>query len=254
MNAPTRSLGEILGNLPAAKSRRSGERVWRNSYYVGQIEHRIWRPFKGNGGTRGVKRWIGAMLQCAREFEKSTRRSRQKNNPGVRNGAIGEIGLAVLETLYQRFLDYKSGQLDPAITTIAEAVGHSYAAVHAALRRLRDAGFLQWVRRSEPIEDADPAGPQVRQVSNAYVAWLLPPIIERMMRNRLGKAPAPDDATWAAEQRAKEWQAMLDEMSSAEFHATTWTGDKLAGETLARIAALLDKERESSRTVETGGI
>jgi hypothetical protein len=253
MNAPTRSLGEILGNLPATKSRRTGQPVWRNSYYVGQIEHRIWRPLN-RGDRRGSKRWIGAMLQCAREFERRTRRARQQQNPGVRNGAIGEIGLAVLEVLYNRFVDYKTGRLDPAITTIAEAVGHSYAAVHTALRRLRDAGFLHWFRRSEPIQDAEAAGPQVRQVSNAYVPWMLPPIIERMVRNRLGKAPTPDDAEWAAEQRAKEWQAMLDEMSSAEFHATTWTGDKLAGETLARIAALLDKERESSRTVETGGI
>lgn len=252
MNAPTRSLGEILGNLPAAKSRRTGQPVWRNSYYVGQIEDRIWRPFNG-GNLRGAKRRIGAILQSAREFEKRTRRSRQMKTPGVRNGAIGQVGLAVLEVLYQRFLDFKTGRLDPAITTIAEAVGHSYAAVHAALRRLRDAGFLHWVRRSEPVEDADCAGPQVRQVSNAYVT-MLPPLIARMVENRMGKAPTPDDADWAQEQRAKEWQAMLDSMSSAEFHAATWNGDKLAGETLARIAALLDKERESSSNAETWGI
>lgn len=252
MNAPTRSLGEILGNLPAAKTRRTGQPVWRNSYYKGQIEGRIWRPFMG-GNVRGAKRRIGAILKSARELEKRTRRERQQTTPGVRNGVIGEIGLAVLEVMYTRYLDFKTGQLDPAITTIAEAVGHSYAAVHAALRRLRHAGFLHWARRSEPIEDAEGAGPQVKQISNAYVL-LLPKPLERMVTHLLGKAPLPDDAAWAREQHAKDWKAMLDGMSAAEFHAATWNGNELAGETLARIAALLDKERESSRAVETGGI
>lgn len=252
MNAPTRSLGEILGNLSAAKVRRTGQPVWRNSYYKNTIESRIWRPFMG-GNVRGAKRRIGAILKSARELEKRTRRERQQTTPGVRNGVIGEIGLAVLEVMYTRYLDFKTGQLDPAIATIAEAVGHSYAAVHAALRRLRHAGFLHWVRRSEPVEDAEGAGPQVKQISNAY-ALLLPKPLERMVAQLLGKAPLPEDAAWAREQHAKDWKAMLDSMTAADFHNATWTGDELAGETLARIAALLDQERESSRAVETGGI
>lgn len=252
MNAPTRSLGEILGNRAAAPSRRTGQPVWRNSYYVGTIEDRIWRPFMG-GHVRGAKRRIGAILKSARELERRTRRERQRDHAGARNGMIGHIGLAVLEVMYNRYLDFRTGRLDPAVSTIAEAVGHSYAAVHAALRRLRKAGFLHWVRRSEKVEDADGAGPQVKQVSNAY-ALLLPKPLERMVAQLLGKAPAPDDADWARQQHDRDWQAMLDSMSSAEFHAATWNGDELAGETLARIAALLDKERESSRCVETGGI
>ena len=252
MNAPTRSLGEILGNLPAAKIRRTGQPVWRNSYYKGQIEDRIWRPFMG-GNVRGAKRRIGAILKSAHELEKRTRRERQRDNAGVRNGVLGHIGLAVLEVMYQRYLDFKTGRLDPAIATIAEAIGHSYAAVHAALRRLRSAGFLHWVRRSEPIEDVEGAGPQVKQISNAY-ALLLPKPLEAAVAHLLGNAPLPDDADWHRAQRAQDWQATLDAMSSSDFHNATWNGDQLAGETLARIAALLDQERESSRTVETGGI
>src|SRR5690606_18490378 len=159
---------------------------------------------------------------------------RQRENAGVRNGVLGHIGLAVLEVLYQRYLDYKTGRLDPAIATIAEAIGHSYAAVHAALRRLRAAGFLHWVRRSEPVEDADGAGPQVKQVSNAY-ALLLPKAMEHAVAALMGKAPTPDDVDWAREQREKEWKATLDAMSASDFHAATWNGDQLAGETLARI-------------------
>ncbi|WP_283419641.1 replication protein A [Sphingopyxis sp. Geo48] len=252
MNAPTRSIGELLAGTAAAKTRRTGQPVWRNSYYKGQIEDRIWRPFMG-GNVRGAKRRIGAILKAARHLEQRTRRERQRQHAGTRNGMIGHIGLAVLEVMYTRYLDFRTGRLDPAVATIAEAVGHSYAAVHAALRRLRQAGFLHWVRRSEPIEDAEGAGPQVKQISNAY-ALLLPKPLERMVSQLLGGAPAPDDADWAREQHAREWQAMLDSMSSAQFHAATWNGDELAGETLARIATLLDKERESSRHVETGGI
>lgn len=252
MNAPTRSIGEVLGGLPAAKARRTGQPVWRNSYYEGTIEGRIWRPFMG-GNVRGAKRRIGAILKSARELEKRTRRERQRQHPGVRNGILGEIGLSVLDVLYRRYLDFRTGRLDPAISTIAEAVGHSYAAVHAALRRLRQAGFIHWVRRSKPRDDADGAGPQVEQITNAY-ALLLPKPLERMVASLLGKAPQPDDASWHAEQQARDWQAMLDSMSSAEFHAATWSGDELAGETLARIAALLDQKRESPSSVETGGI
>lgn len=252
MNAPTRSIGEIMGGLGAAKSRRTGQPVWRNSYYKDTIEHRIWRPFMG-GNVRGAKRRIGAILKSARELEKRTRRARQRDHAGARNGVLGHVGLAVLEAMYTRYLCFRTGRLDPAITTIAEAVGHSYAAVHAALRRLRHAGFLHWVRRSEKIEDAAGAGPQVKQISNAY-ALLLPAPMEHAVAQLMGKAPIPADADWHREQQEAAWQASLDAMSSAEFHATTWSGDELAGETLARIAALLDKERESSKCVETGGI
>lgn len=252
MNAPTRSIGEILGGLPAAKTRRTGQPVWRNSYYEGQIEIHIWKPFAG-GNVRAAKRRIGAILKSAREYDKRTRRARQLRQSGARNGMIGHIGLAVLEALYTRYLDFRTGRMEPAIATLADAVGHSYAAVHAALRRLREAGFLHWVRRSRPIEDAAGAGPRVEQITNAYVP-LLPPVIERAVAHLLGKAPLPDDTRWHRDQQAKEWQRLLDTMSSSEMLQATWTGDALLGETLARLAAALDQKRESRSSVETGGI
>lgn len=247
-----RSFGEIVAGMPAPRSRRTGQPVWRNSYYKGTIEDRIWRPFAG-GSVRGAKRRIGALLKSAREVERQTRRARQAQQPGVRNGVLGHIGLDVLEVLYTRFLDFRTGRLDPAIDTIAAAVGHSYAAVHAALRRLRKAGFLHWVRRSEPIEDAAGGGPQVRQISNAY-ALLVPKALERAVARLLAPAPLPDDASWHHSQHEKDWAQQLASMTSREFLDATWTGDELAGETLARIAALLDQRRESSSNVETRGI
>ena len=217
-----RSFGELVAGIKPPKQMRSGQPVWRNSYYEGQIEDRLWRPFAG-GNMRGAKRRIGAILKSAREMERRTRRERQKAQPGTRNGMIGQIGLDVLEALYTRFLDFKTGRLEPAIATIADAVGHSYAAVHAALRRLRSAGFLHWIRRSRPTDNKDVAGPQVEQITNAY-AMLLPKKLEDMVRHLLGRSPMPEDARWRKEQQAKEWQDMLAGVSASDFLNATWSG------------------------------
>lgn len=56
----------------------------------------------------------------------------------------------------------------------------------------------------------------------------------------------PDDARWHRDQQKQEWSDMLAGLSAVDLIKDTWTGDQLAGETLARIARLLD-ERESSR-------
>lgn len=241
MNA--RSIGEIVANARPAKAFRSGQPVWRNSYTEGQIESRLWRPI-ADGTKRGAKRQIGAVLKAARELERRTRRERQRQHPGCRNGVLGQIGLDVLEALYG-FVDFATGTLEPAVATIAETVGHSYAAVHAALRRLRSAGFLHWIRRSRPTENKGVAGPQVEQITNAY-ALLIPKKFEALIQRLLGRSPTPDDVQWATTQRQAEWQAMLDSLSAQELVTETWCGDQLAGETLARIGRLLD-ERESSR-------
>ncbi|QIG80131.1 LexA family transcriptional regulator [Stakelama tenebrarum] len=254
----------LTGSTPGRESRarfargdspRSGQPVWRNSYYVGQIEERIWRPI--NGGTkRGGKRWTAAMLKAARSFERRTRAERQQVEPGTRNGKLGEIGIAVLEYLYQT-VDYSTGRLEPAIRTIAEAIGHSYAAVHAALKRLREHRFLSWTRRSEPIEDPQPGGPLVRQASNAY-ALLCPPAMKNWLSRLLGKAPTPE---CERDRRAREnaaFELMLAEMTQVERHDVTWTGDAFLGETLRSLAAAVDarekQERESSGNDETGGL
>lgn len=234
---------------------RSGEPVWRNSYYEGQIEKRIWRPFAG-GNLRGAKRRIAALLKSARELERRTRAQRQAEMPGAKNGVLGPIALEVLEVMYNRFLDYRTGRLDPSVATIAEAVGHSYDAVHRALNKLRENGFLHWVRRSRKTEN-EGYGPQIEQISNAYVL-LVPKVIEKMISFIMGKPPLSDDERHRREQQRAEWQEMLNSLSAAEYHTTTWDGDATAGETLARIAAAIDardmKERESFTARETGGL
>jgi hypothetical protein len=236
-------------------SSRSGAPVWRNSYTVGQIEDRIWKPING-GSIRGGKRWAAALLKMAKQLELRTRAERRTTEPGARNGALGPIAIDVLEYLYAT-VDYTTGRLEPALRTIAEATGHAYSAVHAALKRLRHEGFIHWMRRSKPKDDPEPGGPVVEQASNAY-ALLVPEAVKPWLQRLMGKAPAPE---CDADRRARERQAfedMMAGMSAEDRHRTTWNGDDLLGETLRKLAAAVDaretKDCESSTADETGVI
>lgn len=236
-------------------SPRSGQPVWRNSYYVGQIEDRIWKPING-GSRRGGKRWTAALLKAAKKFEIRTREERRQVEPGARNGDLGAVGIEVLEYLYAT-VDYATGRLEPALRTIAAEIGRAYSAVHEALKRLREKGFIQWMRRSEPVDDPEPGGPLVKQASNAY-ALLCPPELRDWLARLLGKPPAPECETTRRERELAEFNRMLDGLTAKELLATTWTGDSLLGETLRNIAAAVDQrdrqQRESSRADETGGL
>ena len=239
-----RSFGDIIKGHSLTKSRRTGEPVWRNSYYVGQIEDRIWRPIAG-GKKRDAARWLGSLRQAARKFELKTRAERQEIDPGARNGALGAVGIAVLDYLYE-VVDYATGQLDPAVRTIADAIGHSYSAVHDALKRLRQHGFLEWMRRSKPKENPEPGGPQVEQASNAY-ALLVPPAMQAWMQRRFGAQPVPDCEQDRRQRDRAELDAMLDGLSAREWLKAVWHGDSRQGGVLANIAARLDlRDRQSA--------
>ncbi|MFT4028012.1 MAG: hypothetical protein QM676_14630 [Novosphingobium sp.] len=240
--------------LERGDSPRSGEKVWRNSYTEGTIENRVWKPIH-DGTARGGKRWTGALLKAARALEYRTRRERREVKPGVRNGKLGEVGLEVLAFLYET-VDFASGRLEPAIATIAEGVGRSYSAVHDALCRLRREGFLYWMRRSRPIDDPEPGGPQVEQVPNAY-ALLVPEPVKDWMHALFRRTPIPGCEEDRRRHEAEAYEAMLNGLSTQERHTATWNGDSLLGETLRRLAAAVNsrlfQKGESGTTRETGG-
>ena len=154
-----RSIGEIAFGLPAAKCTRSFQPVRRNSYYANDRRaERIWQRLGSN--NRDARRLIAARMKAAEYYD------RRHKEDGKRNGALGHIGLEVLRELY-RIVDFKTGRLEPAIATICERIRRSRTAVVAAMARLKEHGFLDWVRRSEPVDNPG-AGPQVRQITNAY--------------------------------------------------------------------------------------
>lgn len=240
--------------LERGDSPRSGQKVWRNSYTEGTIEDRVWKPIH-DGTRRGGKRWVRALLKAAKDFENRTRRERREKEPGVRNGALGDVGIAVLEYLYE-LVDYATGRLEPSIKRISDDIGRSYGAVHDALCRLRKEGFLHWMRRSRPIEDPEPGGQQVEQIPNAY-ALLIPAGMKSWMASLLKKAPTPGCEADRRKAEKEAYEAMLSGLTAEERHVATWNGDNLLGETLKRLAAALDARDvhrgESATTGETGG-
>ncbi|MEG8052691.1 hypothetical protein QP185_04545 [Sphingomonas aerolata] len=179
-----RSLFQIAGGK-AKKGHRTGQPVRRSSYRAGEREQRYWRPF--NKAERNAR------MRAAEVYD------RKHKIAGKRNGPLGAIGVDVLREL-MRMIDFKTGRLEPAIATLAERLRRSRGAIVSALARLKDHGFLNWIRRFEPIEDPDAFGPQVKQVTNAY--WFgLPKEAADMVRRMMGKGPCPTTRSRAGRPR-----------------------------------------------------
>jgi hypothetical protein len=173
---------------------QTGQPVRRSSVNVGTVEHRIWHPFDPERK--------GPVMKAAEQYE------RQHRLPGRENGPLGHVGLELLRELL-RIVDHKSGRLEPGYDYLMRRLKRSRDAIARALARLRAHGFLDWVRRTRPKEDADGAGPQVEQATNAY--WFkLPDCCAAFVRRLLGKAPPASKAREEviAEARAERIQSM----------------------------------------------
>jgi len=121
----------------------------------------------------------------ARDFD---RRSRQ---PGRHGGVVGHSALQVLHALIFDFLNFKSGRLDPSYAEIARKANVCQRTVATALKRLRELGILNWVRRcSESWQDGRFT---LEQDTNAYA--VLPATQWRGYRPP-PDAPGPAPGTW----------------------------------------------------------
>lgn len=217
-----RSLGEVLGGRERAKHRRTFQPVRRNSYNVGERERLIWKPL-----DRGERR---ARLAAARAFD---REERKKGQPW---GPLGPIGLELLDALYD-LVDYRSGRLDPSINFLCAKIRRSKKAVIDAMRRLKENGFVDWIRRTEPIDNPG-AGPQIKQASNAY--WFgLPAKAAALVARILGRgAPKPDDQLQREAEDAAAVETMLAQ-AGPEAAARFIAGDSAIGDALAAFGRSL---------------
>jgi Helix-turn-helix domain len=77
----------------------------------------------------------------ARDLDRGT------HEPGRHGGSIGPTGLAVLHALIFDFLNHRTGRLDPSYAALAAKAGVCVRTVATALKRLRELGILNWVRR-----------------------------------------------------------------------------------------------------------
>jgi hypothetical protein len=203
--------------MPVSVMRQSGARVRRHSRQRGFCEGTFWRRFD--------PRDIGLYMRAAERFD------RVKRKQGEPQGPLGPIALEILRELL-RLVDYKTGRLEPKLETIMLRLRRSKDAVVRALARLRAHGFLDWLRRWEPGDEA--SNWQNHQTSNAY-RLLIPPAAWRLLGFK-GDPPSPDDD---ADRRAAaadvydNWKA-----SAANVrYPTILGGNNPAMETLERMSA-----------------
>lgn len=218
-----RSLHEIASGK-IKKAHRTGQKVRRNSYRAGEREHRLWSAFD--------KRERNARMRSAEWYD------RTKKEPGKRNGPLGHIGLELLREL-MRVIDFKTGRLEPSVEWLAKRLSRAKSAVHDALARLREHGFLDWIRRFEPLPDPDPFGPQVKQVSNAY-GLTLPKIAADMVKRLMGRSPLPADEVTRRKEEEERTAAMLASLGAEEL-ARVLHGDTPLGQALARLGRGVDQ-------------
>jgi hypothetical protein len=224
-----RSIFEIATGVQCkSKGRRTFQPVRRNSFNAGEREGRFWRPVDPK-----IK-W--ANIRAAETYD------RQNKEPGKRNGPLGHVALEIVREMY-RIVDYKTGRLDPSIDFLMSKLQRSRAAICAALARLKEHGFIEWMRRTEPTGN-EGWGPQVRQISNAY-RLCVPKVAKKVVDFITSKKrPLPDDDAHRREQEVVEDTAMLESLPIEERMVAIVGQNELA-ETLARIGRLIDDNASS---------
>ncbi len=207
--------------------------VRRHSHIRGRSEGRIWLPT--------TRKDVQAILKAAEIYNEAG-----LHEKGERSGPLGSVALDVLR-LFVNLIDFRTGRLEPSITTIMDRLGRSRDTIVRALKNLRAHGFIDWLRRYEPTGN-EGRGPQVQQTSNAYRLSL--PEKARQFLGRFGKAPPlPDDHSAAQEARAAELDAYRKALSLDEL-ARFEAGDTALGQALAALGKSL-QERESAKQTES---
>jgi hypothetical protein len=143
--------------------------------------------------TRQPVRWTRIDRRSATKiFHQARALDRRSHVAGKHGGRIGHTGILVLECLIFDHLNWRTGQLDPSYEAIAAKANLARSTVGAALRRLKELGVLNWLRRCE--ETMEGGRYVLRQISNAYA--VLPPSLWRAVGLLPAKAPPPAPGTW----------------------------------------------------------
>jgi hypothetical protein len=201
----------------------------------------VWR----DSTTAKVKFMPLAKKQAVKLYHKARAFERQTRQKGKQNGALGRNGLAVLHTLIFDCLDYVTGQLDPAIKTIAHKACISIASVKRGLRDLKHCGVVNWIRRAAETRD-EKGRFCLEQDTNAYGIL---PASQWLGFIDMPEAPPPHPSTWGAtpplpsavEQAAEELRHGASRTAQAILEADP--GDELAA-AFARLQRTM-QEREA---------
>lgn len=218
------------GSVSLRISRRTHQPVRRNSRLAGKDDRHFWKH-----PASSAEVW--KIVRAAERYDAAHK------EPGKHCGPLGSIALDVLR-LFARLMDRKTGRLDPSYDFMCRTLSRSRDSIHRALQRLREHGFLDWLRRYTPTE-GEGKGPQVQQTSNAYRLFL-PQKVAQWLGWFGRDNPPPDDATHATEARSAEMAAYVSSLT-LEQKALHIVEDEGLAASLAALgrAMALKKQRES---------
>ena len=217
-----------FSHLPSNPNRT---KVRRNSFPKGR-ESMFWHSTK--------RQDVRKIVFAARRYEIKTKEK------GKRNGALGHVAIEILDYM-ANLVDYRTGRLEPSLTTLMEKLHRSRDAIVRALKALRTHGFIDWLRRYVSTGN-EGKGVQYQQTSNAY-RLSMPKRALRLLGRYGQSAPLPDDFTHAKEQQAAMIKEHRDSLSNEDM-ALFEHGDTPLGRALANLGKCLDK-RESVQQSES---
>ena len=175
LNQLTLSAGTTLfgGLIPPTPKTYAAWPVWHDS----TTKEVKFQPMK--------KKEAAKLWHKARDFERQTRQD------GKQDGAIGRNGILILQSLLFDFLNYASGALYPSYAAIAKKANISPSSVWRGLKKLKEAGVVNWLRRCK--EDFIDGRFTLTQETNAYA------VLPSSQWNGFSDpppAPPPEAGTW----------------------------------------------------------
>jgi hypothetical protein len=192
--------------------------------FQGPKTHATWPVWSGST-TKDIrfqpmpKKAATKLWHRARDFDRQTRRD------GKHGGAVGHAALQVLHAMLFDFLNYSSGRLDPSYAAIARKANVCQRTVANAVKRLRELGMLNWLRRCAESRREDGRF-VLEQETNAYA--VLPCAQWRGYRPP-AEPPAPQPGTWG------DHPALPSVLAQA-------TAERQEGGTLHQVIGILDSD------------
>lgn len=201
----TRTIGNVLSGNAEPKLRRTFQPVHRNSRHSGERERREWLQHNRFPRTEN-----NARMRALEEIDRDIRRTTKEGGKRCREAHV-------MKGVYRWLLRLRGradGRLDPSYQTIAAELGYAASAVKAAMKRLEELGFVRWIRRTRLVENPQPGGQYVEQVSNAYVLELAGRAAA--MVRKILRRPTPEQAARReAQQKHAEHAAMSPDQAVA---------------------------------------
>src|SRR3546814_14344711 len=101
-----------------ARAEKPRVKVWAGRIAVGHEKRaKAYTPLRN-------ARQMREMIEAAKLYDRQTLAQRRTTTPRIRNGAIGQAGIQIIE-LMARVTDYSTGALFPCLPTTMEGTGLS---------------------------------------------------------------------------------------------------------------------------------